>query len=118
MGDADAARKPRASKTTASTIALLASNVSPWNLCGNQPMSQHRVDGVGRPKFDFHTALNASTTDHTSKPHALTSDNAASSVFRRSFGTLDASCRSEIKSATLHFSQLRLPGLCGNQPVS
>ena len=45
------------SEATASTIARAANNVSPWNLCGNQPVSQHRVDGVGRPKFDFHTAL-------------------------------------------------------------
>ena len=86
MGDAAAARKPRASKTTASTIALLASNVSPWN---------------------------ASTTLHTSKPQALTSDNAASSVFRRSFGTLDASCRSEIKSATAFLHALRSCGVSG-----
>ncbi len=34
-------------------------------------------------------------------------DNAASSVFRRSFGTLDASCRSEIKSATAFLHALR-----------
>ena len=56
---------------------------------------------------------NASTTDHTSKPHALTSDNAASSVFRRSFGTLDASCRSEIKSATAFLHAFRSCGVSG-----
>jgi len=56
---------------------------------------------------------NASTTDHTSKPHALTSDRAASSVFRRSFGTLDASCRSEIKSATAFLHAFRSCGVSG-----